>query len=243
MSYILDALKKSEQQRQRGAAPSLLSAQAADAAPRQPAALFYGLAAGALLVAGIAIGMLRPWQSEAPAPPSVAVKPPEAVVLTPPPPAPAPASVEITINAERQAPVPARTTQPAALPQGDSLKAQVPAPAAPAQSVPPKPATAPANEALSPAPETPAGARPASAAPERTPDAFAELPVSIQQEIPKLPILFHLYSSNPKDRRVGVNDRILREGDSVEPGLVLEQITPEGMIFTYKGYRFLRGSR
>ena len=242
MSYILDALKKSEQQRQRGAAPSLLSAQVTDVAPRQPAALFYGLAAGALLLAGVTIGMLRPWQAEAPAPPLIAVKPPEAVVPTPPP-APAAPSVEIMINAERQAPVPARATQPAALPQRDSLKAQVPAPAAPAQSVPPKPATAPANEALSPAPETPAGARPASAAPERTPDALPELPVSIQQEIPKLPILFHLYSSNPKDRRVGVNDRILREGDSVEPGLVLEQITPEGMIFTYKGYRFLRGPR
>ena len=48
---------------------------------------------------------------------------------------------------------------------------------------------------------------------------------------------------NPKDRLVGINDRMLREGDSVEPGLVLEQITPDGMILSYKGYRFLHGSR
>jgi hypothetical protein len=39
MSYILDALKKSEQQRQRGAAPTLLAAPAIAAAPRRPTAL------------------------------------------------------------------------------------------------------------------------------------------------------------------------------------------------------------
>jgi len=72
---------------------------------------------------------------------------------------------------------------------------------------------------------------------------FAELPLSVQQDIPKLSILFHLYSGNPKDRLVGINNRTLREGDSVEPGLVLEQIIPDGMILNYKGYRFLRDPR
>jgi general secretion pathway protein B len=79
--------------------------------------------------------------------------------------------------------------------------------------------------------------------PERTPVLFAELPSAIQQEIPKLSILFHLYSGNPKDRLVGINDRMLREGDPVAPGLVLEQVTPDGMVLSYKGYRFLHGTR
>jgi len=79
--------------------------------------------------------------------------------------------------------------------------------------------------------------------PERAPVRFAELPFSIQQEIPKLSILFHLYSRNPKDRLVSINDRMLHEGDSVAPGLVLEQITPDGMVLGYKGYRFLHGTR
>lgn len=238
MSYILDALKKSEQQRQRGAAPSLVAAQVTDAAPRQPAGLLYGLAVAALLVVGIAIGMLRPWQAAAPALQSVAVKPPEAVVPSPPP---APATVEITIKTERQTPVPAPTTPPALPPAGDAVKPQVPVPAA--QTVPSKSAAAPEKKASSPAPERPAGARPADAAPERMPTTFAELPASIQQEIPKLSILFHIHSGNPKDGLVGINDRTFREGDAVEPGLVLEQITPDGMILTYKGYRFLRGTR
>ena len=44
MSYILDALRKSDQQRQRGAAPTLLLGQAT-AVPKQPALLSYGLLA------------------------------------------------------------------------------------------------------------------------------------------------------------------------------------------------------
>ena len=40
---------------------------------------------------------------------------------------------------------------------------------------------------------------------------------------------------------VGINDKLLREGATLPPGLMLEQITPEGMVFAYKGYRFRRG--
>lgn len=54
-------------------------------------------------------------------------------------------------------------------------------------------------------------------------------------------ISVHAYSDNPKSRMVGINYRIFREGDYVVPGLQLEQITPDGMIFSYKGYRFRRG--
>ena len=70
MSYILDALRKSDQQRQRqrGAAPTLHAGQATAAAPKQPAFLAYGLLAAALLGAGVAIGWLRPWQAEQVAP-------------------------------------------------------------------------------------------------------------------------------------------------------------------------------
>src|SRR5512141_2881513 len=80
MSYILDALRKSDQQRHRGAAPTLLLGQATAVAPRQPAYLYYGLLAAVLLGAGILIGWLRPWQAEqaAPAASVAAGKPAEA---------------------------------------------------------------------------------------------------------------------------------------------------------------------
>jgi hypothetical protein len=63
MSYILDALRKSDQQRRRGAAPTLPLGQATAVAPKQPALLIYGLLAAVLLGAGMAIGWLRPWQA------------------------------------------------------------------------------------------------------------------------------------------------------------------------------------
>ena len=71
MSYILDALRKSDQLRRRGAAPTLLLGQAVAAAPKRPAPLAYGLLALVLLGAGMAIGWLHPWQRQplAPAPP------------------------------------------------------------------------------------------------------------------------------------------------------------------------------
>ncbi len=51
----------------------------------------------------------------------------------------------------------------------------------------------------------------------------------------------HAYSARPADRMVGINNRMLREGEHVVPGLKLEQITPEGMVLGYKGYSFRRG--
>jgi general secretion pathway protein B len=71
--------------------------------------------------------------------------------------------------------------------------------------------------------------------------SMAELPPSVRQELPALKISVHAYSSNPSARLVGIDYRILHEGDNVVPGLKLEQITPEGMIFDYKGYRFSHG--
>ena len=86
MSYILDALRKSDQQRQRGAAPTLLAALATTVAPRQPALLSYGLLALVLVGAGVAIGWLRPWQPEQAAPAvRLAAKPPEPAPSQPAP--------------------------------------------------------------------------------------------------------------------------------------------------------------
>jgi general secretion pathway protein B len=78
---------------------------------------------------------------------------------------------------------------------------------------------------------------------DAAPVPFADLPLAIQQEIPKLSIQFHMYSRNPANRMVGINNRMQHEGDQVEPGLTLEQITADGMVLRYKEYRFLAGTR
>ncbi len=214
MSYILEALKKSDQQRQRGATPTLPTAQAPVAAPQRPAFLYYGLLAAVLLSAGILIGWLRPWQAEQPAPATepIAAKSPISIPPQTAPPAVQPAPRVADTKPDRPAPASTETH------------------GAPPRAV----AAAPA-----PAPDKPAG--PADTAQEQKVVPMAELPLAIQQEIPAMTIPLLAYSSKPMDRLVSINNQMLREGDSLTPGLRLEQITPDGLIFSYKGYRFRHG--
>jgi len=215
VSYILDALRKSDQQRRRGAAPTLLAGQATAVAPRRPAFLAYGLLATVLVAAGMVIGWLRPWQPEQAAPAGaelVAAKPLES---TPRQPASAPSEM---------------APQPKAALQVQDAKP--PAQASPAL-VPRKPQR--------PTRAQPGGTAAPDAARAQTVISIAELPLSVQQELPAMTISVHAYSGNPANRLVGINNRMLREGENVVPGLKLEQITPEGMIFGYKGFSFRRG--
>ena len=71
----------------------------------------------------------------------------------------------------------------------------------------------------------------------------SELPAAIRQQMPSITIAFHQYSSAPIERRVMINNAVLRQGDFIAPGLKLEKITPEGVIISYMGYQFLRGVR
>jgi len=239
MSYILDALRKSDQQRQRGAAPTLLLGQATVVAPKQRALLSYGLLALVLLGAGIAIGWLRPWQPEpaAPAPVAIAAKPPEPgqsqAPAVRPDMAPTP---EPELHAQNSAPATQAVPAPApALAHGAAgVKIET-------KSAPPKAAAVVSKKAAAPVPEQPPGTAAADAAPAQNVISLAELPLSLQQELPPMTISVHAYSVRPGDRLVGINNRMLREGDYVVPGLKLEQITPEGMVFGYKGYSFRRG--
>lgn len=249
MSYILDALRKSDQLRRRGAAPTLLLGQATAAAPRRPALLSYGLLALVLLGAGIAIGWLRPWQPQ-PAVPALA---PVAGVAKPPEPSPAPAlqpdmssRAEPALRAQNSVPTAPLAPAPARVPAPAPAPAPVLAPA-------PKPAqgTASANSEGQSAPSKALAATPkkaptldqgaSAAAPAASVMAMAELPVAIQQELPPMSISVHAYSGKTAERLVGINNRLLHEGDYVASGLRLEQITPDGMILSYKGYTFRRG--
>ena len=196
--------------------------------------LYYGLLAAVVLAAGILIGWLRPWQAEQPAPATESVAAKSLIPTshqTAAAPLPAPPEMARKTAQELPAPDSAPAVQPA--PMFAAMKPDMPAPAT--QSAPPR-AAAYAPAAM---PEKPAG--PADTAQEQIVAPLAELPLQIQQEIPAMTIPLHAYSSKPRDRLVSINDRILREGESLTPGLRLEQITQDGLIFSYKGYRFRRG--
>ncbi|MFA6920643.1 MAG: general secretion pathway protein GspB [Gallionella sp.] len=224
MSYILEALKKSDQQRQRGTTPTLPAATVAVATAKQP--VYYGLLAAILLLAGIAIGWLHPWQMQ----PSHQTIPVAAI-------SPTPAS-------HQRAPVPLQDSAAIAEKTALQLKTERKTPDS-------SPAVLAATGVYAMKPAVPAPLRsgmPGATAAEKPADtaqaiAMTELPVSIQQEIPAITIQFHAYSDIPANRLVGINSRTLQEGESLAPGLKLEQITPEGVILSYKGYRFQRGIR
>ena len=83
-----------------------------------------------------------------------------------------------------------------------------------------------------------AGAAKSAPVPEQKVMAKAELPPAIQQELPAMSVSLHAYSAKPGNRLVSINNQLLNEGDSLTPGLVLQEITRQDMIFSYKGYRF-----
>jgi general secretion pathway protein B len=247
MSYILDALRKSDQQRKRGVAPRLQPAPATVEVRKQPPFALYGMFAVILLGAGIAIGWWRPWQPERPASAGSGIpeSPRESIPLPAVPPAPPPLAQETARPAQETAQQESRPApQPSTPPAATGADRSVPGPARiEPRSKPPEAATAVTKQEARAAPEKPAGPGLAQSAQDEKLLLMADLPQALRQELPTMSIAVHAYSINPKDRLVSINNRMLREGDVLQPGLSLEQITPDGMIFTYKGYRFIRGVR
>jgi general secretion pathway protein B len=107
--------------------------------------------------------------------------------------------------------------------------------------MPPKAVTTAPTEALMPVPEKPITTGLTDPGQEPRVMTMGELPLSIRQELPSMQISLHLHSTKPANRFVSINNQMLQEGAYPAPGLRLEQITPDGMIFSYKGYRFRRG--
>jgi ferredoxin len=68
-------------------------------------------------------------------------------------------------------------------------------------------------------------------------------PPELEREIPPIRIAMHGYTPVARDRLVMIDGALLREGEAVAPGLRLEEITPDGVVLGYKGYRFHRSVR
>lgn len=66
---------------------------------------------------------------------------------------------------------------------------------------------------------------------------LAELPASVRSRLPPLRISGHVWSEEPALRLLTVDDRLLREGGEAAPGVLLRQITADGAIFDYQGWR------
>jgi general secretion pathway protein B len=91
------------------------------------------------------------------------------------------------------------------------------------------------------APEAnPTPSRTSPTAPSPTPaGGTAEMPPALQQELPALSVAGFIRDEGSSSMVI-VNDRLVREGDEVAPGVKLEKILNDSLVFNYKGYRFKR---
>lgn len=267
MSFILDALRKSEHERQRQTGPAL--AEVPVAAPRPRSNVWAPVAIALLLVNLVVVGvwLLRKSTSEPAAPPpaaSIVDDAPAPSGAAPSAPNPSPAST--AGNAATAAPPPAmlRPAEPATAPvrQGrNPLEAETasgpaaldPQMAAQAAAVPvgpaavtrvptsrgsvvyeslPDSATVGQAESYTPPPGT-------SRQPAGTGSGLPSADQLTATGIPVLNLDLHVYATLPKERLVFVNSRKYREGDTLQEGPVVSQITPSGVVLEYQGRSYL----
>jgi len=223
MSYILEALKKSDQQRQRGATPTLPAAQAMVKVGKQIDSVRYVLIAVGLLCAGIAIGWLQPWQSASTVKQTAGKSEmPASSTFSPEIP-----SININLDGKLSVHNSAPDVQVASSVEG-----------APTLIGTPDRSAVTGASATATVPMVKKTVESAELPQQQKAIPLAELPLSIQQEIPAMTIQLHSFSSKPENSIVSINSRLMKEGETLRPGLKLEQITPDGVIFSYKGYKF-----
>lgn len=98
--------------------------------------------------------------------------------------------------------------------------------------------------------KAPPGATAARNAPTATPPTPAkpaapplpsvwELPYGTRKELPDLKLTMHVYSDVPAERFIVLDGERHVEGDDLGNGVVLHEISADGMVLDYKGQRFL----
>lgn len=70
-----------------------------------------------------------------------------------------------------------------------------------------------------------------------------QLAFDIRRELPDMNISVHVYSGKPGSRLVRIDDTVYREGDFISGDLKLEEITQNGLIMSIGDTRFWRHAR
>ena len=214
MSYILDALKKADAERERAAVPGLHTTAtplADDALPKALSVTTLAVGVAALALAALGVMGWQLWQHAAPPAPAPVPAPPSSpppMMMTPPmqPPASQPMS----------APPQAQPSPPLAT---DSVK----------QSPPQQPvASRPSS--------TPKSTTPATTG---TPILrLNELPEEVRRTLPNMVFGGAMYSDVPSKRMLIINGGVFHEGDQPMSGLSLDEIRLKSAVFSYQGQRF-----
>jgi general secretion pathway protein B len=222
MSFILDALKKSEIERQRQSVPGLMDARSG---PRRNRLPFWAIALGVLLGINLLVLTFVLMRKSAPAAltsqaaavaasAAEAAAPPEAQHFSPLDPAPVYAP-EIPVSAAESA----ATLRPPAV-----------------RNSPAEAAAAVIHPAHHPDPLlTDEDAK----ADQEVLPSINEINLTGAQALPELHLDVHVYATRPAERFVYVNMRKYREGATLQEGPTLERIRRDGVVLNYQGLRFV----
>lgn len=228
MSFILDALRKSEAARRRSEAPDLFASMPAAREPARARANWplwlLGTVAAISLIAALWLLALRaplPSPATPTAHAATETQRTDDITATAPVIAPAPESMPPTQAPADRLPPPIAT-------------ATVMPP--PAMSLPP-PATSlppPARELPAP-PAEPAVVAPQTAVPPTgSAVSLADLDPATRKLLPPLKLSMHLWNETPAQRFVILDGQRLREGDLLGE-LVIERITRDGAVLVWRG--------
>ncbi len=70
------------------------------------------------------------------------------------------------------------------------------------------------------------------------PISYWQIPQSLRETLPEMRITVLVYAVNPQDRFILISGKRLREKDEVSSGLVVDEIQRDRAIFTFRDYRF-----
>jgi general secretion pathway protein B len=230
MSLILDALKKSEAERQRQTGPTLLEVRVAKPQRRYP---LWALAVGILLTVNmilLLVFVLRPWDgghtgvtaSNAPASPPAAMPAAAAAPAVPPPAAPA------TTMPAQPLPSASGPTQP-----GSAVSASSPMPADDSANGNANPADS--EPAISAAAAGMRGQRDSARA------DYSSLPGINESaaNVPELRLDLHVYAERPRERYALINMQTVHEGDTLQEGPRVIAITRDGVALEWRNQQFM----
>ena len=233
MSYILDALKKADAERERSAVPGLHAHPQDDPAGRErrEGLPWPAIAIGAIVLLAAALGWVLWSDRGVRMPPLVAEAPTQPTATPAPAPRPAPIgetpAPQAALPAAPPAPTPAPVSPPAPAPA---------AAAAPAQRVPAAAAAPPPVARVAAAP-APAPVKPVAPAEPRVP-LLSALPADVRAGLPPINISGAVFSPTPSARMLFINGQVLREGQAVADGLVVERIGASASVLSARGVLF-----
>ena len=217
MSFILDALKKSEIERQRQSVPGLMDTRLHARHRRLPV---WAMALGLLLGVNLLLLTYVLWNKSAPAAH-----------------APRPADSSAAAVAATAPPV-ADTAPPAAehFSPLDPSPSPVYAPEIPVPAAPPVKTVTHAARHQDPVLSDEAAAEPDN---QEILPSISQVNLTGAQALPELHLDVHVYATKPADRFVYINMRKYHEGAALQEGPIVERIRRDGVVLNYQGLKFL----